>query len=185
MSGAIDVLSITTPLPDTSFAVSGVSGMERLSRPYSYTVALHSAGAWLMVPPDQQSWMPRGRVPGAFHKLGLNLAIGTRAWDQQARFIIRVGPRNRAEFEALLPDHKRLGALVSLIRAYVGWEADFAINLILANTEIPALRMAGAGIADAPRLGWTSWLPSPIGALHGQVYADDAMFSATLVESLH
>jgi type VI secretion system protein ImpH len=142
------------------------------------------AGAWLMVPPDQQSRLPRGRVPGAFHELGLNLAIGTRAWDQQARFIVRVGPLNRAEFEALLPDRKRLRELVSLIRAYVGWEADFAINLILASTEIPALRMAGAGIADAPRLGWTSWLPSPTGTLRGQVFAGDAMFSATLVESL-
>jgi uncharacterized protein involved in type VI secretion and phage assembly len=47
MSGAIDVLSITTPLPDTSFTVSGVSGEERLSRPYSYTVALHSGTALL------------------------------------------------------------------------------------------------------------------------------------------
>ena len=142
------------------------------------------AGAWLMMPPDQQSRLPRGRVPGAFHELGVNLAIGTRAWDQQARFIVRVGPLNRTEFEALLPDCKRLGELVSLIRAYVGWEADFAINLILAAAEIPALRLAGSGIADAPRLGWTSWLPSPTGALRGQVYADNAMFSATLVESL-
>ena len=142
------------------------------------------AGAWLTVPPDQQSRLPRGRVPGAFHELGLNLAIGTRAWDQQARFTVRVGPLNRTEFEALLPDRKRLGELVSLIRAYVGWEADFAINLVLAGTEIPALRMAGSGIADAPRLGWTSWLPSPTGALRGQVYADNAIFSATLVESL-
>jgi type VI secretion system protein ImpH len=142
------------------------------------------AGAWLMVPPDQQSRLPRGRVPGAFHELGLNLAIGTRAWDQQARFIVRVGPLNRDEFEALLPDRARLRELVSLIRAYVGWEADFAINLILGSTAIPALRMAGAGIADAPRLGWTSWLPSPTGTLRGQVIAADAMFSATLVESL-
>lgn len=42
MSGSIDMLSITTPLPQTSFGVSGVNGSERLSRPYSYSVALHS-----------------------------------------------------------------------------------------------------------------------------------------------
>src|ERR1700692_4450600 len=47
MSAAIDFLSITTPLPDTSFAVSSVSGEERLSRPYSYTVGLHSGTALL------------------------------------------------------------------------------------------------------------------------------------------
>jgi type VI secretion system secreted protein VgrG len=47
MSAAIDFLSITTPLPATSFAVSSLSGEERLSRPYSYTVALHSGTALL------------------------------------------------------------------------------------------------------------------------------------------
>jgi type VI secretion system secreted protein VgrG len=47
MSAAIDFLSITTPLATTSFAVSSVSGEEHLSRPYSYTVALHSGTALL------------------------------------------------------------------------------------------------------------------------------------------
>ncbi len=47
MSGALDILSITTPLPDTSFGVAGVSGSERLSRTYSYTVLLHSGTALL------------------------------------------------------------------------------------------------------------------------------------------
>ena len=47
MSAAIDFLSITTPLPETSFVVSGVSGEERLSQPYSYTVALGSGTALL------------------------------------------------------------------------------------------------------------------------------------------
>jgi type VI secretion system protein ImpH len=140
------------------------------------------AGAWLTVPPDQQSRLPQGRRPGAFHELGLNVAIGTRAWDQQARFIVRVGPLNRAEFEALLPNQPKLRELVSLIRAYVGWESDFAINLVLAVPEIPPLMMGSA--AGAPRLGWTSWVPSATGAIRGRVVVDDAVFGATLVESL-
>ncbi len=142
------------------------------------------AGAWLTVPPDQQSRLPRGRAAGAFHELGINAAIGTRAWDQQARFIVRVGPLNRAEFEHLLPDRPKLRELVSLIRAYVGWESDFAINLVLAVPEIPPLQMAGAGVASAPRLGWTSWLPTGTGGMRGRTEAADAIFGATLVESL-
>jgi len=142
------------------------------------------AGAWLPVPPDQQSRLPRGRLPGAYHALGVNAAIGTRAWDQQARFIVRVGPLSHAAFEALLPDQSRLRELVSLIRAYVGWEADFAINLVLAVAEIPQLRLAGAAAAGAPRLGWTSWLPSSTAVFRGQETADEAVFSATLVEAL-
>jgi type VI secretion system protein ImpH len=142
------------------------------------------AGAWLTVPPDQQSRMPHGRVAGSFNALGVDCAIGTRAWDQQARFIVRVGPLNRAEFEALLPDKPGLAALVSLIRAYVGWEADFAVNLLLGVSEIPPLQMAGGNVLGAPRLGWTSWTPSGTAGMRGRRFADEAVFGATLVESL-
>jgi type VI secretion system protein ImpH len=142
------------------------------------------AGAWLTVPPDQQTRMPRGRIPGAFNQLGHDAAIGTRAWDQQARFIVRVGPLTRPEFEALLPDRQKLPELVSLIRAYVGWEADFAINLILLTSEIPTMRLAGGAGAAAPRLSWTSWLPDDTTRLRGQTTTASATFGATLVEGL-
>jgi type VI secretion system protein ImpH len=140
------------------------------------------AGAWLTVPPDQQTRMPRGRIPGAFNQLGVDAAIGTRAWDQQARFIVRVGPLTRREFENLLPDQQKLPALVSLIRAYVGWEADFAVNLVLLTTEIPPLRLA-THATTAPRLSWTTWLPDTTTHLRGTTTAT-ATFGATLVEGL-
>ncbi|HQT63782.1 MAG: hypothetical protein B7Z75_02035 [Acidocella sp. 20-57-95] len=145
---------------------------------------LEFAGAWLSISPDQQTRLPRGRAPGAYNALGRDAAIGTRVYDQQARFIVRVGPLNRAEFEALLPDRKKLHELVSLIRAYVGWEADFAINLVLAVPEIPVLRTAGGSATNPPRLGWTSWLPSETGQLRGREVASEAIFGATLVESM-
>ncbi len=142
------------------------------------------AGAWLSIAPDQQSRLPRGRLPGAYHALGVDAAIGTRAYDSQARFVLRVGPLNRAEFEALLPDRTQLAALVSLVRAYVGWEADFAVNLVLAVPEIPELRLAGPAVAAPPRLGWTTWLPATTAQLTGRKFADEAVFGATLVEGL-
>jgi type VI secretion system secreted protein VgrG len=42
MSETLDLLTISTPLPETSFYVGSISGSERLSRPYGYTVHLHS-----------------------------------------------------------------------------------------------------------------------------------------------
>ncbi|EKM99748.1 MULTISPECIES: type VI secretion system baseplate subunit TssG [Acidocella] len=140
------------------------------------------AGAWLPIAPDQQSRLPRGRIPGAFCALGQDAAIGTRAWDQQARFIVRIGPLSRAGFEALLPDKALLPALVSLIRAYVGWEADFAINLVLDAQEIPPLSLGGG--PGAARLGWTSWAPSSTAGLKGRVLVDETLFSAATVERL-
>jgi type VI secretion system protein ImpH len=114
----------------------------------------------------------------------VDAAIGTRAWDQQARFILRVGPLSRREFEDLLPGRPRLRALVSAVRAYAGWESDFAVNLLLAVPEIPPLRLAGPATETAPRLGWTSWLPSATAAIQGLTVTDAAIFSATLVETL-
>ncbi len=140
------------------------------------------AGAWLPIAPDQQSRLPRGRIPGAFCALGVDAAIGTRAFDQQARFIVRIGPLSRAAFEALLPDEPGLPALVSLIRAYVGWEADFAINLILDAREIPGLSL-GSGAGGA-RLGWTSWIPSSTASIKGLTQVADTLFSAETVERL-
>ena len=47
MGGELDFLTITTPLPDASFGIAAVNGSERLSRPFQYTVQLHSGSALL------------------------------------------------------------------------------------------------------------------------------------------
>ncbi|MCF3947610.1 type VI secretion system baseplate subunit TssG [Acidiphilium sp. AL] len=138
------------------------------------------AGSWLRLDPDEQSRMPRGRSPGQFNRLGVDCAAGARAFDQQARFLLRIGPLSRSEFEALLPDKPVLRRLVSMVRAYVGMEADFAVNLILDPAEIPVMKLGGA---SAPRLSWTGWLPSPASALTGPPRADQATFSAATIES--
>jgi type VI secretion system protein ImpH len=122
------------------------------------------AGAWLVLGPDQQSRLPGGRLPGQFNRLGVDCAAGARAFDQQARFILRIGPLSYAAFESLLPDRETLKRFVSLIRAYVGLEADFAVNLVLDPAEIPPLTLGGA----ASRLGWTAWLPAPAARLTGR-----------------
>lgn len=138
------------------------------------------AGSWLRLDPDEQSRMPRGRSPGQFNRLGVNCAAGARAFDQQARFLLRIGPLSHREFEALLPDRPVLRRLVSMVRAYVGMEVDFAVNLRLDPAEIPPMRLGGA---SAPRLSWTGWLPSPASALTGPPRADQATFSAAMIES--
>ncbi|HQT66938.1 MAG: hypothetical protein B7Z78_11970 [Rhodospirillales bacterium 20-60-12] len=143
-------------------------------------VELHEfIGVWLPISPDQRSKMPNGRLAGRFNQLGLDVAAGVRAYDPQARFVLRIGPLNKNEFEALLPDREALGKFVSLIRAYVGMELDFAVNLVLARSEIPVLQLGGKA---APRLGWTSWLPAPNAGYGGYKPADEAIFSASLVE---
>ena len=138
------------------------------------------AGAWLAVPPDQRTRMPVGITPGAFTQLGHDAAAGVRAWDQQARIMLLIGPLDLPSFERLLPDRPALVALVALVRSYVGFEIGFAVNLVLGRDCVPALALRGD--ADPPpRLGWNTWLPlAPGGVRRADV--TDAVFEAEIVE---
>ena len=108
------------------------------------------AGAWLNMPPDQRT---RIGVNGVFNRMAMDAAIGIRAWDPQARLILRIGPLKLPGFSRLLPDRLALHRLVSLVRAYLGYELGFAINPVLAAREIPPLRLdRGRRLAAAPGL---------------------------------
>jgi type VI secretion system protein ImpH len=142
------------------------------------------AGAWLFLAPDQQTTLAAGLKTGAWSQLGVDAAIGVRAWALQARIILRVGPLDRVSFDRLLPDRIGLQRLVSLVRAFLGFETGFAVNPVLAGAEVPPLCLDPR--ADPPaRLGWNSWIPAPEGLPPGMPRADaaDALFEAEIVEA--
>ena len=80
------------------------------------------AGAWLSLPPDQRT---RIGAFGQFNRLAVDAAAGVRAWDPQARVVLRVGPLDRAGVRALVAGPARAapaggaGAGVSGLRARV------------------------------------------------------------------
>jgi type VI secretion system protein ImpH len=142
------------------------------------------AGSWLPLPPAERTALAAGRKPGHWNRLGIDAAVGVRAWDLQARIILRIGPLDRASFASLLPDRTGLQRLVSLVRAFLGFEIGFAVNPVLAGPEVPPLRLDPQ--ADpAPRLGWNSWIPAPEGMPLGLRRPDaaDALFEAEIVEA--
>lgn len=137
------------------------------------------AGAWLAIAPDQRTRLAVGRRAGQFTRLGMDAAIGVRAWDLQARVVLRLGPLDAAAFAALLPDRPGLHRLVALARAFLGQETGFAVNPVLAKEAVPAMQL-GAG-DPGPRLGWTTWLPAP--GLGRRDDAAEAVFEAEIVEA--
>lgn len=137
------------------------------------------AGAWLALPPDQRTRLPVGRRAGQFTRLGRDAAIGVRAWDLQARVVLRLGPLDIHAFSALLPDRRPLHRLVGLVRAFLGQETGFAVNPVLGRDAVPILQL-GVG-EPGPRLGWTTWLPAHGFGRTGD--ADEAMFEAEIVEA--
>lgn len=139
------------------------------------------AGAWLPLPPDQRT---RLSATGQWCRLGLDAAAGVRAWDPQARIILRIGPLDLRGFQRLLPDRVALHRLVSLVRAYVGFELGFAVNPVLAARQVPPL-LLDATADPPPLLGWNTWVPGPAGGFIARGDAADAVFEAEVIEAQH
>ena len=95
--------------------------------------------------------------------------------------VLRVGPLDRAAFEALLPGRPALGRFVSLVRAYLGFETGFAVSPVLAGSALAPLRLGGAN--PMPFLGWNTWMPSPAAPAPGERDRNDAVFEAERVEA--
>lgn len=129
-------------------------------------------GAWLELGRDQMTALPTSGWAGQYNQLGVDAAVGARAWDIQSRIMLRIGPLGFDQFQALLPGRELLRRLSSLAHAYLDGETGFAINPVLAAHAVPELTL---GPASPCLLGWTSWLPVS-GTRHGD--AGDAVFAA-------
>ena len=137
------------------------------------------AGAWLTLPPDQRT---RIGANGAFCRLGVDAAAGVRAWNPEARIILRIGPLSRDGFDHMLPDSTTLHRMVSLVRAFIGMETGFAVNPIMAGAAVPLLCLDSTAVPP-PRLGWNTWLPISSGGFAQRTDADDALFDADMIEA--
>ncbi len=111
-------------------------------------------GQWLYLEPDDCSQMPSSAAPdGRNRGLGGGLIAGSRVWDVQSRFRLRVGPLDYATFARLLPVGDMLRPVAELTRAYVGPELDFDVQLVLKAEEVP-----WCVLGEEARLGWNTWV---------------------------
>lgn len=125
-------------------------------------------GQWLQLPLEHQTCMRRRQtigLPGANvagrtcadPRLGRNTVVGSRIWELQGRFRVRLGPLNFDQFEQFLPVGARFSALAHMARLYAGPTFDFDIQPVLKGHEVPWCQLGASG-PRAPRLGWNTWL---------------------------
>ena len=130
-----------------------IAGLERILTDY-FQVEVKTkqfVGQWCDLEEDQ--WTTIGEC-GRNHTLGHDTVIvGTRVWDQHARFEIQLGPLGLEDFESFLPTEWRFGVLCDLVRFYVKDEFEFNVRLVLKAAEIPEVKFS-----MDPALSWTSWL---------------------------
>jgi type VI secretion system protein ImpH len=141
-------------------------------------------GKWCELEEDQ--WTTIGES-GTNQRLGRDTCVvGTRVWDQHARFEIELGPLGLEDFESFLPTEWRFGVLCDLVRFYVKDEFEFNVRLILKADEIPAV-----ALSTEPALSWMSWLgptrdvtPSANGNGHCPVAVEENPYIVITPEAL-
>lgn len=147
-------------------------------------------GQWMDLPKDCLLKVGESRRTGL---LGQTTIIGSRMWECQQRFRIRLGPLSLTQYQRLLPSApayekqrpaaagagepvivggvslKRLRAWVDL---YVGQERSWEVQLVLKKEEVPSPKLGTFG-----RLGWTTWLTTK----RAESDADDLVLQPALI----
>jgi type VI secretion system protein ImpH len=115
-------------------------------------------GQWIDL--DKSDHSSLGRLTST---LGIRSIVGTRIWDQQSKFRLKLGPLTFNKFLAFLPNGSAHNALRSIVKFMVGYEFDFDVQLVLQKKEVPGTVLTTRALRK-PMLGWTSFLKTqPVG----------------------
>jgi len=109
-------------------------------------------GQWLALGPDDVTLVGSQNIA-----LGTNTITGTRVWDQQSKFRVRLGPLTFTQFQAFLPNGSAHGPLRSIIKFMTGIEFDHDVQLRLLGRQVPGTVLTTRA-ARKPMLGWTTFL---------------------------
>lgn len=118
---------------------------------FGITTEVHTfIGRWLNLPPGCECKLGASPTTGS---LGVNSIVGSRMWDCQLSFRLRMGPMQLADLERLLPVGHSFRRLRDWIHDYAGEHYFWDVQLVLAKEEVPEIQLGQQG-----RLGWTTWL---------------------------
>ncbi len=109
-------------------------------------------GRWFDLPPGSAC---RLGASGETGTLGATIILGSRFWNCQLHFRLRLGPLTLTQYERMLPTGSSFRRLCDWVHQYTGQEFSWDVQLVLARDEVPDTRLGSAG-----RLGWTTWLKS-------------------------
>lgn len=105
-------------------------------------------GQWMDLPKECRLLLGSDRETGC---LGVNAALGSKAWESQQKFRIVLGPLSKKDYLRMLPGGASLKRMQTMVRNYAGEEFDWDVQLIMKKEAMPAFRLGVKG-----NLGWTS-----------------------------
>ena len=114
-------------------------------------------GHWLKLPEDCQCRLGESRFTGL---LGSTAIVGSKIWECQQRFKIRMGAMGFADYQRLLPSGRSIRRLRDWVLNYVTQQFGFDVQLVLRGIEVPDCKLGKSG-----RLGWSTWLKNKPGPM--------------------
>lgn len=108
------------------------------------------AGRWLDLPADCICELGSSTETCS---LGVTTIVGSRVWDCQLSFRIRIGPLKLADYQRMLPSGKSFQRLSCWVLNYIDNRFTWDVQLVLQAAEVPVISLGCAG-----DLGWTTWL---------------------------
>ncbi len=109
-------------------------------------------GQWLTLPPESACRLGASPESGL---LGKTTIVGSRFWDSQLKFRVRMGPMSLLDLQRLLPVGDAFKRLKAWVLNYVGHELCWDAQLVLKAAEVP-----GTQLGKGAMLGWTTWIKS-------------------------
>lgn len=132
-------------------SVSAVNAI--LSHFFNATVIIEQfIGQWITL--DEEDITKIGKKN---NRLGQNMILGNRIWDNQAKFRVCIGPLSFKRFCTFLPNGVAYKQLIDLTKYLVGIEYEFEIQPILKADEVPPFTLSSKPNGKL-MLGWTTWL---------------------------
>jgi len=146
--GLLRYAGLMAQRPHSSSAMAAILGdyFDAPARIVSFT------GQWFRLESNDLT-----RLGKSNSRLGDDTIAGTRVWDNQSKFRVRLGPLKFHQFKEFLPIGSAYKPLMALIRLLAGAEFDFDVQLALKAEEVPGTILTTRA-RRKPMVGWNTWL---------------------------
>lgn len=105
---------------------------------------------WIRIDDEDRSCLGQPRMSSV---MGVGAFAGEVVADRQSKFRLVLGPLSLAQYLRFTPQGRDLPMLIEWVRAFVGYEFVWELELRVRSGDAEPTRLG-----DAQRLGWSSWV---------------------------
>ena len=132
---------------------------------------------WIDIDPADYTQLGQAGMAGT---LGEGAFAGEKVLDCQHNFRIVIGPLSLDGYLSFMPGGENLPKLIEWVRAFVGFEYCWEVQIMVSANAVPPARMGGE-----QRLGWSTWLgqADPNTPVTGLIFEPESAMQRHLSES--